>query len=150
MSYAILSVQIVFLLFRSYNCCSGNMIRNRLGFQSSCRYPSFSSFYAKTLLNEVSDFTGKEKSEYRILNIGILPAVTRYNGYYTLDSYQNNYPLEYKLFPGEVHPVEIISGEYAKNRILYDLELNADALRIITRLPVYSPRRAILSPKTQP
>jgi hypothetical protein len=158
LSYVILSVQIVFLLFRSYNYCSGNTIRDRLGFQSSYHYPSFSSFYAKSLLNEVSDFIGKEKSEYRILNIGILPAVTQYNGYYTLDSYQNNYPLEYKhlfrkiiageleksesargifdnfgnwcyIFPGEVHPVEIIRGEYAKNRILYDLELNANALQ---------------------
>jgi hypothetical protein len=161
LGYAILSVQIAFLLFRSYNYCFGNKIRDRLGFQSSYHYPSFSSFYAKSLLNEASDFIGKEKSEYRILNIGILPAVTQYNGFYTLDSYQNNYPLEYKhlfrkvvakeldksepakgifdnfgnwcyVFPGEVPPVEIIRGEYAKNRILYDLELNADALQAIS------------------
>ncbi|MDR0733962.1 MAG: DUF6044 family protein [Dysgonamonadaceae bacterium] len=159
LGYAVLSVQIAFLLFRSYNYCSGNKIRDSLGFQSSYHYPSFSAFYAKPLLNEVSDFIGKEKSEYRVLNIGILPAVTQYNGFYTLDSYQNNYPLEYKhlfkkiidrelekspakgifdnfgnwcyVFPGEVHPVEIIRGEYAKNRVLYDLELNVSALKTI-------------------
>jgi hypothetical protein len=160
LSYATLSVQIAFLLLRSYNYCSGNTILSRMGFQNVYHYPSFSAFYAKSLLSEVNDFIGKEKSEYRILNIGILPAVTQYNGYYTLDSYQNNYPLEYKhlfrkiiaeeleksesakgifdsfgnwcyVFPSEVHPVEIIRGKYAKNQILYDLELNVDALQTI-------------------
>jgi hypothetical protein len=158
--YTVLGTQILFLLLQSYNYSSGNKLRNSLGFPASYNYPSFTSFYAEPVFREVSDFIGKEKSEYRILNIGILPAVTQYNGFYTLDSYQNNYPLEYKhqfrkiiageleksvpakhifdlfgnwcyIFPGEVDPIEIIEGKYAKDKILHHLELNPEAMRAL-------------------
>ncbi|OAV71613.1 hypothetical protein Barb4_00536 [Bacteroidales bacterium Barb4] len=165
--YTVLCCQIFFLLIRSYNYSSGNKMRDALGFPASYNYPSYASFYAEDMFKKIADFIGEEKSEYRILTIGILPAVAQYNGYYTLDSYQNNYPLEYKhqfrriiavelekseyvrnisdyfgnwcyVFPSEVSPVEIIEGKYAKNQVLYNLELNAEAMRNLQCKYVFS------------
>ena len=155
--YSILVLQIAFLFFRHVNYVSGNRVRDYIGLTSTYSYPSYESFYAKKLFQRVSDFIGREKSEYRILNVGILPAVTQYNGFYTLDSYQNNYPLAYKhqfrkvmeqelnkapeqsgifdhfgnwcyIFPAEVQPVTIIEGKYHKNSILHNLELSPKGL----------------------
>lgn len=57
---------------------------------------SYKEYYAKDLYKEIEDFIGKPKESYRIVNIGIEPAVSLYNGFYTIDGYSANYPLAYK------------------------------------------------------
>ena len=50
--------------------------------------------------------------------MGIFPSITQYNGFYTLDSYQPNYELDYKIKFREV-----IEGELTKsddNRKYFD------------------------------
>ncbi|MEZ5335184.1 MAG: DUF6044 family protein [Methanolobus sp.] len=58
--------------------------------------PTFNEFYSPELFSEIKHDTGENIDEYRVVSIGIHPAVAQYNGFYTLDSYQTNYPLKYK------------------------------------------------------
>ncbi len=71
---------------------------------------SYGEFFADSLFKQVDDYIGRPKSEYRIASIGIYPAITQYNGFYTLDGRLNIYPLEYK------HAFRrIMAQELAKN-----------------------------------
>jgi hypothetical protein len=75
--------------------------------------PSFKTFYEKNIFEDIKKFIGKDPSMYRVMSLGIHPAVSQYNGFYTLDGYVANYPLEYK------HEFrKIISGELNKDFIL--------------------------------
>jgi hypothetical protein len=58
--------------------------------------PTVKQFYATTQFNEIANYIGKPKSSYRVASIGIHPAIAQYNGFYTLDTYNNFYPLSYK------------------------------------------------------
>ncbi|WML43466.1 DUF6044 family protein [Neobacillus sp. PS3-40] len=58
--------------------------------------PSFEQFYAENEFNKIDEYIGKPKSSYRVASIGIHPAIAQYNGFYTLDTYNNFYPLSYK------------------------------------------------------
>lgn len=58
--------------------------------------PTVKQFYATTQFNEIANYIGKQKNSYRVASIGIHPAIAQYNGFYTLDTYNNFYPLSYK------------------------------------------------------
>ncbi len=64
-----------------------NLVRNSL---------SFSEFYSQELFEDIAGYINKPKHQYRVVNLGFHPAVTQYNGFYTLDLYTPIYPLEYK------------------------------------------------------
>ncbi|WHX38772.1 DUF6044 family protein [Mesobacillus sp. AQ2] len=73
--------------------------------------PSVSEFYAEKQFEAIKDHIGKPQSSYRIANIGLHPAIAQYNGFYTLDTYNNFYPLRYK------HQFrKIIENELEKNQ----------------------------------
>lgn len=57
---------------------------------------SYKTYYASELYSQIESFIGEEKESYRIANIGIQPAISLYNGFYTIDGYSPNYPLSYK------------------------------------------------------
>lgn len=77
--------------------------------------PSYKQFYAVNEFSEIAKTIGKPKSSYRVVSIGMHPAIAQYNGFYTLDSYNNFYPLTYK------HEFrKIISKELDKNPTLKD------------------------------
>ena len=59
-------------------------------------YISYSRFFSKGLFREIGEFIGLDKKNYRVVSIGVFPSIAQYNGFYTLDSYQFNYPIEYK------------------------------------------------------
>lgn len=59
-------------------------------------YPSWQAYFADGLWDKVDRAIGLPKSQYRTISIGLHPAIAQYHGFYTLDSYQNNYPLTYK------------------------------------------------------
>ena len=68
--------------------------------------PAVSQFFAEQQMADVRDFIGMPVNSYRVATLGIHPSVTLFNGFYTLDGYWANYPLEYK------HRFrEIIAGE---------------------------------------
>jgi hypothetical protein len=60
------------------------------------RAPSFREFYATEQFREIKEFIGKPQNSYRVASIGLHPAIAQYNGFYTLDTYNNIYPLTYK------------------------------------------------------
>lgn len=75
--------------------------------------PSFKEFFAVEQFEEIKEYIGKPQSDYRVVSIGIHPAISQYNGFYTLDTYNNIYPLTYKM---EFR--KIIEKELAKNKSL--------------------------------
>lgn len=58
--------------------------------------PSVGQFYAIEQFNEIKDYIGIPQDDYRVASIGLHPAIAQYNGFYTLDTYNNFYPLTYK------------------------------------------------------
>ena len=58
--------------------------------------PSYKQFYATTQFHDIEKYIGKPQSSYKVASIGIHPAIAQYNGFYTLDTYNNFYPLTYK------------------------------------------------------
>jgi uncharacterized membrane protein YqjE len=76
--------------------------------------PSYLAYEAPTLFQEIQatiqQQTGLVPSQYRVACLGLAPGVAQLNDFYTLDSYQNYYPLSYKH---QFRP--IIAGELAKS-----------------------------------
>ena len=73
--------------------------------------PSVKEFYDVELFSQIKEYIGLPQEEYRVASIGLHPAIAQYNGFYTLDSYNNFYPLTYK------HQFrKIIEKELAKNK----------------------------------
>lgn len=58
--------------------------------------PSFKQFYAVQQFADIKHYIGRDPAAYRVVSIGIHPAIAQYNGFYTLDSYNNFYLLTYK------------------------------------------------------
>lgn len=80
--------------------------------------PSVMEFYAEKQFQEIKAHINKPVESYRVASIGLHPAIAQYNGFYTLDTYNNFYPLSYKY-----QFREIIEKELQKNkriRIYFD------------------------------
>jgi hypothetical protein len=80
-----------------YNCSNNlvyNSIYNKIVYDEN--YISYSEYYAEEQFNEIKSDIKKPIDDYRIGCIGFDPAVAIYNGFYTIDGYHVNYPLEYK------------------------------------------------------
>lgn len=79
----------------------------------SLAMPSWREFYSPALFDDIREYIGEDPANYRVVNIGMHPAVAQYNGFYTLDFYATMYPLDYK------HQFrKIIAGELAKNETI--------------------------------
>ncbi len=81
-------------------------------------YISWESWFAEDLMQEIDDAIGQDKSTYRVAHLGVSPAPALMHGFYTVDGYSNNYPLEYK------HRFrKVIAAELEKNeevRVYFD------------------------------
>lgn len=75
--------------------------------------PTVKQFYAEELFSDIKNHIGLPVENYRVASIGIHPAIAQYNGFYTLDTYNNFYPLTYKY-----KFREIIEKELEKNKTL--------------------------------
>jgi uncharacterized membrane protein YidH (DUF202 family) len=72
--------------------------------------PTYEEFYSSRLFDEIKNDIGVPPENYRVVSVGLFPDIAAYNGFYTLDSYQRLYPLEYK------HQFrQIIAPELKKN-----------------------------------
>jgi len=61
------------------------------------KYASFQSYYAPDIFTQIKkDLHLQHPQEARFISYGIEPAVSLYNGLYTVDGYSVNYPLSYK------------------------------------------------------
>lgn len=73
--------------------------------------PTVKQFYAEDLFAQIKQYISLPQEQYRVASIGIHPAIAQYNGFYTLDTYNNFYPLSYK------HQFrKIMTKELAKNK----------------------------------
>lgn len=79
--------------------------------------PNYAAYVApglfQTIRQTIQTQTGLRPAQYRVACLGLPPAIAQLNDFYTLDSYQNNYPLAYKK---QFRP--IIAGELAKSPLL--------------------------------
>ena len=73
--------------------------------------PSVREFYAEEQFKKIKNHIGKPQNSYRVASIGLHPAIAQYNGFYTLDTYNNFYPLSYKY-----QFRKIIEKELEKNK----------------------------------
>jgi hypothetical protein len=89
------------LLFSIVNIAGNKEVVNNwysfaTGNEKNATDPTFHFFFAPDLFSEVKDCIPASADEYRVVCLGFHPSVAQYAGFYTLDSYQNNYPLAYK------------------------------------------------------
>lgn len=77
------------------------------------KQPSFKQFFAVEQFEEIKNYIGRPQESYRVASIGLHPSIAQYNGFYTIDTYNNFYPLSYK------HEFrKIIAAELEKNKKL--------------------------------
>lgn len=57
---------------------------------------TYKNFFSENLYSEIKDYIAVPQKAYRVVSIGLYPSIATYNGFYTLDAYVNDYPLEYK------------------------------------------------------
>ena len=59
--------------------------------------PTFKQFFDTSLFAKIrKDIGADDHYGCKVVSLGMYPAVAQYNGFYTLDSYCNNYSLAYK------------------------------------------------------
>lgn len=132
--------------------------RTLLGMQ---RFPTFKQYMAEEQFDAVKTYIGKDLASYRVVSLGYCPTITQYNGFYTLDSYQTIYDLNYKkafrkiiekelkkndairyYFDGWGNRCYIYSSELGKdfssymvskyeNKKILNLEINTEALKTL-------------------
>ncbi len=91
----------------SYFYMNVNQINNGSGITG---YITWENYYAEELMQQIDEAIGKDKTTYRVAHLGVSPAPSLMHGFYTVDGYSNNYPLEYK------HRFrQIIAEELAQN-----------------------------------
>ena len=77
---------------------------------------SWADFYAEDVYAQVKAYlyetTGEQPEDYRVVSLGICPGAALYNGFYCLDGYSNNYPLEYKHTFRQIIEPELAKSEY--------------------------------------
>ena len=122
-------------------------------------------FFAEDIFSQIDSAIGKPKDSYHVISIGIYPAAAAYNGFYCLDGYSNNYPLEYKHTFRRIMEDELEKSDYIRdffdnwgnrcyittaeqanyytfekkwNSVIYDLDLNTDVLKELDCRYVFS------------
>ncbi|NYZ67626.1 hypothetical protein H0A36_16560 [Endozoicomonas sp. SM1973] len=83
--------------------------------ESITQKPSYAEFFSKDLFNDIDTFIDRKKSEYRVVSIGLHPSIAAFNGFFTLDGYSANYPLEYKKKFREIIAGELVHSEAYRN-----------------------------------
>jgi len=116
----------------------------------------WNSFFAEDIFSQIEAAIGRPKESYHVISVGIYPAAAAYNGFYCLDGYSNNYPLEYKHTFREIVKGELDKNDYVRdffdnwgnrcyittaeqanyytfekkwNSVIYDLDLDMDELK---------------------
>ena len=71
------------------------------------------NFYSQNLFEEIENWIDKPKSIYKVGSIGLHPAVSAYNQFYTIDGYSNYYNINHNI-----RFSDIIEPELKHNKIL--------------------------------
>ena len=81
-------------------------------------YITWESYYAEELMAQLEDVIGRDMSSYRVAHLGMSPAPSLMHGFYTVDGYSNNYPLEYKHLFRRIIAKELVKNE--QTRLYFD------------------------------
>ena len=79
---------------------------------------TWAKYYAEDVFDRIKEAIPEKREEYRVVSLGLPPAVALYNGFYCLDGYSNNYPLEYKHEFRKIIARELEQSEW--NREYFD------------------------------
>ena len=96
---------------------TASSILNKLhdkGVNYSLNVNSFNDYYDSERFTKIANYIDAPLSNYRVVSFAIDPSISIYNGFYALDGYLNNYPLEYKLKFREVIADEIERNQAIK------------------------------------
>lgn len=58
---------------------------------------SYKDYFSKELFSEIKDYLNEPLDNYKILNVGISPSVTLFNGFHNMDAYLSNHSNLYNL-----------------------------------------------------
>jgi len=75
-------------------------------------------YYSENIFIDIAKFIDKPKESYRVVSMGLNPAIPLYNGFYVLDGYFADYPLKYKHKFRKVMEQELNKNEV--NRRYFD------------------------------
>lgn len=99
----------------SYFYLNVNQVNNGSGITG---YITWESYYSEELMAQLEGVIDRDMTTYRVAHLGMSPAPSLMHGFYAVDGYSNNYPLEYKhLFR------RVIAKELEKNeqiRLYFD------------------------------
>ncbi|MEO1259794.1 MAG: DUF6044 family protein [Bacteroidota bacterium] len=106
-------------------------VRQLLGL---AKKPNFKEFFDEKLFSEIAQHIGQPQHSYKVVNLGIHPAVAQFNGFYTLDGHSSLYRLSYKhqfrkIMEDEISKNEVVQKEFDHfgNRCyLFSSELGKD------------------------
>lgn len=73
---------------------------------------TYKEYYSENIFRQIRQYIGKPNEQYRLASLGIEPAVSLYNGFFTIDGYCVNYPLEYKYRFRKIFEMEIPKNKY--------------------------------------
>ena len=102
--------------------------------------PNYGEFYDTKLFSELmNDLNVKPDYSTKVVSVGLLPSVAEYNGFYTIDSYRVNYPLEYKykfrkVIAKELEKDEVLRkyfDEWGSRCYVFSSELNQQGNRYL-------------------
>jgi hypothetical protein len=126
---------------------------------------TYRHYFAADQFSQIREDIGLPQESYRVINVGLHPTIAQFNGFYTLDGYFSNYPLEYKhrfrniigyelekseelrdYFDGWGSRCYILAEELStgvlytkdKNMTIYSLQLNVTALHEMNCTFVFS------------
>jgi hypothetical protein len=85
---------------------------------------TYRQFYATKLFDQIDKHIGKNKSDYKVVSIGIHPSIAIYNGFHTLDGYLPAYPLKHrkdfqKIIQGELDKDKRLSNYFREGNRCY-------------------------------
>ena len=86
-------ITISILLFQTLIIFKNHETLKNIFFHNS---PNVKNFFANQQFSEIKNYIGQPIKSYRVASIGLHPSISLYNGFFTVDGYFVNYPLEYK------------------------------------------------------
>jgi len=77
-------------------------------------FPTYKQYVDKALFDSIETYIGRDVKDYKVVSLGIYPAIISMNGFYTLDGFFQNYPLEYKHEFREIIATELDKSQHLK------------------------------------
>jgi len=95
-------------------------------------YASFDQYYAPSLFKAIKNDLDSSGKDIRVVNYGIEPAISLFNGFNTVDGYSTNYPLQYK------HRFEKVFSKYSHSDMYEKWGSKVYILTVPNQLDTYS------------